>query len=201
MLFTTPFSLFGDDGAPLLWLVVARAGGILAFAMAFRLARAARPGRSAGVIAAVALILSPTTSSATSRRGNSEGILVALCLWAIERHLDGRRRDAFLLGIAAALLRPEVWPFIALYGALADRRDRQAQPRSRGRGGLVLACPLIVLWFVPEYFGSGDFLRAALARAAPEPGQRRPSPTHPFLEVFRRSASLLLTPPVLRRRA
>ena len=38
------------------------------------------------------------------------------CLWAIERHLDGRRRDAFLFGVGAALLRPEVWPFIALYG-------------------------------------------------------------------------------------
>ena len=39
MIFTTPFSLAGDDGAPLLWLVVARAGGILAFAMAYRLGK------------------------------------------------------------------------------------------------------------------------------------------------------------------
>src|SRR3954471_14057602 len=37
VIFTTPFSLLGDDGAPLLWLTVARAGGVLAFAMAFRL--------------------------------------------------------------------------------------------------------------------------------------------------------------------
>src|SRR5918997_3990940 len=51
VIFTTPFSLAGDDGAPLLWLVVARAGGILAFAMAFRLgAPLARP--FAGGIAA-----------------------------------------------------------------------------------------------------------------------------------------------------
>ena len=46
VIFTTPFSLAGDDGAPLLWLTVARAGGILAFAMAYRLAsRLAGPGR------------------------------------------------------------------------------------------------------------------------------------------------------------
>ena len=48
VIFTTPFSLAGDDGAPLLWLVVARAGGILAFAMAYRLGtRLAGPGRRA----------------------------------------------------------------------------------------------------------------------------------------------------------
>ena len=114
VIFTTPFSLAGDDGAPLLWLVVARAGGILAFAMAFRLGKRLA-GPVAGVIAAGALFLADEFIR-NFFRGNSEGILVALCLWAIERHLDGRRRDAFLLGLAAALLRPEVWPFIALYG-------------------------------------------------------------------------------------
>src|SRR3954466_16033536 len=38
LLFTAPFSLFGD-AAPDLWLLIARAGGLLALAMAFRLAR------------------------------------------------------------------------------------------------------------------------------------------------------------------
>src|SRR3954464_8927873 len=38
VLFTAPFSLFGD-AAPDLWLVVARAGALLALAMTFRLAR------------------------------------------------------------------------------------------------------------------------------------------------------------------
>src|SRR4051794_41861789 len=46
VLFTTPFALFGDDAAPALWLVVARAGGVLAFAMAYRLRR--RPGGPGG---------------------------------------------------------------------------------------------------------------------------------------------------------
>ena len=114
VIFTTPFCLAGDDGAPLLWLLVARAGGILAFAMAFRLGmRLAGPW--AGAIAAGSLFLADEFIR-NFFRGNSEGILVALCLWAVERHLDGRRRDAFWLGIGAALLRPEVWPFIALYG-------------------------------------------------------------------------------------
>ena len=48
VLFTTPFSLAGDRWAPELWLVVAQAGGLLAFVFAYRLARAARrPGRPA----------------------------------------------------------------------------------------------------------------------------------------------------------
>ena len=189
VIFTTPFSLLGDTGAPLAWLVIARAGGILAFAMAYRLgSRLAGP--VAGLIAAAALFLADDFIF-NFARGNSEGILVALCLWALERHLDGRPRDAFLLGLGAALLRPEVWPFIALYGLYLIWRER-----TRGSVILVLAggLGLALLWFVPEYIGSGDFLRAAARARQPNPG----SPAfaaHPFLEVFNRSASVL-TPPV-----
>ena len=51
MLFTIPFALAGDDAAPALWLVVARAGGLLALVMAFRLGRRLA-GPAAGAIAA-----------------------------------------------------------------------------------------------------------------------------------------------------
>ena len=48
MLFTTVFSLLGDERRAELWLIVARAGGLLALAMAYRLAlpprRPRRPG-------------------------------------------------------------------------------------------------------------------------------------------------------------
>jgi hypothetical protein len=189
VLFTTPFSLLGDDGAPLAWLVIARAGGILAFAMAYRLgARLAGP--VAGLIAAAALFLADDFIF-NFARGNSEGILVALCLWALERHLDDRPRDAFLLGLGAALLRPEVWPFIALYGLYLIWRER-----TRGSVILVLASGLglALLWFVPEYIGSGDFLRAASRARQPNPDSAAFA-AHPFLEVFGRSASVL-TPPI-----
>ena len=90
---------------------------------------------------------------------------MALCLSAIERHFDGRRADAFLLGLGAALLRPEVWPFFGLYGLWLA----WVEPRRRL---LVLGAFAVngVLWFAPEYWGSGDWLRAANRAHQPQPG-------------------------------
>jgi len=188
VLFTTPFALAGDDGAPALWLVVARAGGLLAFVMAYRLgARLAGPW--AGAIAALALLLSDEFIF-NFARGNSEGMLVALVLWAVERHLDGRYEHAFLLGFAAALLRPEVWPFWGLYGLWL--LYRAWSPRQfvlvAGTGALA-----IVLWFLPEYLGSGDWLRAASRARDPNPDSAAFA-SFPFAEVFVRSAAILAVP-------
>jgi hypothetical protein len=189
VLFTTPFALLGDAGAPLAWLVVARAGGLLAVAMAYRLSKRLA-GPVAGTIAAIGLILCDDFAFDVAR-GNSEGILVAVCLWGIERHLDGRGVDAFVLGIAAALLRPEVWPFVAAYGLYLWWRDGSRRTRSIVTGGGVLVA---ALWFVPEYIGSGDFLRAA-SRARQPTASSAANAAHPFLSVFDRSSSVL-EPPV-----
>src|SRR5918995_6119230 len=125
VLFTTVFALFGD-AAPDLWLVVARAGGILALVMCFRLASklvgGGRAGVAAGVVAALGMLLS-TYFLRNTMMGYSEGLLIALVLFAIERHTDHHHGQAFALGFGAALLRPEVWPFIALYGLYVIWRD------------------------------------------------------------------------------
>jgi hypothetical protein len=191
-LFTTPFALFGG-AAPQLWLIVARAGGLLALGMAFRLA-ARLAGPLAGIIAVVSLALADGFIR-NFVLGNSEGLLVALCLWAAERHLDHRRRDAFVLITAAALLRPEVWPFWALYGAWMLAGAWQERP-PRAELALVggSAVALLVLWFVPEYIGSGDLLRAASRARQANPDSAAYAPK-PWLEVFRRSEEVL-SPPV-----
>lgn len=192
VLCTTVFSLFGDEAAPRLWLVVARAGGLLALVFAFRVA-ARVAGPAAGVAAACALLLVDGFAS-NVLRGNSEGLLVALTLWAVERHADGRRRDAFLLGVTAGLLRPEVWAFVALYG-LWLVRDAWAGP-ARARTVALVALPAVtlpVLWFVPEYLGSGNLLRGASRAREPvpdSPGQA----DFPFLEVFLNSADAVPYP-------
>ena len=178
ILFTTPFALFGDDAAPNLWLVIARAGGLLAIAMAYRLRLAARRPRRRRDRGA-ARCCSPTSSCATSPAATPRGCSSALCLWAIERHLDGRRTDAFLLGFAAALLRPEVWPFFGLYGLWLAWTD----PRRRALVVGVFALNGF-LWFAPEYWGSGDWLRAANRAHQPNPDSAAFA-DRPFIEVFR----------------
>src|SRR5215213_34405 len=189
ILFTTPFALLGDAAAPGLWLLIARAGGLLAIAMAYRLG-SRLGGRAAGLIAGAALGLAEEFVR-NFARGNSEGLLVALCLWAVERHLDGRRTDAFLLGLGAALLRPEVWPFLGLYGLWLA----WTEPRRR----LLVAGSFAVcgfLRFAPEYWGSGDWLRAANRARQPNPDSTAFA-EHPFLEVFRLSSTILSVPVLL----
>jgi hypothetical protein len=189
VLFTTPFALTGDGTAPELWLVIAQAGGLLAFAFAYRLA-ARLAGPVAGVIAAAGLLLADEFIR-NFARGNSEGLLVGICLWAVERHLDGHRRQAFLLGVAAGLLRPELWPFLLLYGLWLMWSDRRTWPLVVGCGVLTL-----VLWFVPEYLGSGDAFRAAERAREPNPDSAAFADI-PFIETFRRSGSVLMFPLLL----
>lgn len=200
VMFTTVFALFGDQAAPLLWLWVARAGGLFSLVMAFRLARrlvddlasdagpASRtPGVLGGVVA-VAFLATGYNYSRDAALGNSEPLLAGLALWAFERHLDGRRDHAFLLGFAVALLRPEAWPFIGLYGLwLMVREPRMRLP--------VIGCGLLIpaLWFLPEVWGSGDALRASTRANDPNP-ESAAFAAHPGLEVaYRFTARTLWT--------
>jgi len=180
VVFTTVFSSFGSDVAPYLWLWVARAGGMFAVVMAFRLTRRLTGAGAAGAVAGVAASAFLLTSYQFARDaalGNSEPMLAAIALWAIERHLDGRRDHALYLGFAAALLRPEAWPFIGAYGLWLWFRE----PRLRLRVAAVgLLIP--VLWFGPELWGSGDALRASTRANDPNPGSAAFA-DHPGLEV------------------
>ena len=183
VLFTTPFSLFGADVAPYLWLWIARAGGLLALAMSFRLARRLVGGGVAGAVAGVlatAFLATTYEYVRDAALGNSEALLAGLALWAFERHLDGRRDHALYLGFAAALLRPEVWPFLGLYGLWLWL----AEPRLRLRTA-ALAALIPLLWFGPELWGSGDALRASTRANNPNPGSAAFA-EHPGLEVIER---------------
>jgi hypothetical protein len=153
VLFTMPFSLFGSL-APDMWVFVARAGTIAGVVLLFRLGR--RLGGIPAGVAAAAPYAVATWTLRNGAMGNSEGLLVALVLGAVDRHLDHKPRSAFLLALGAALLRPEVWPFFGLYGLWLLWRE----PRVRA---VVIAgfAALPALWLLPEWWGSGDLLRAA----------------------------------------
>ena len=107
--------------APDLWLVVARAGAVVAVAMVFKLclrltselagrpdrdagvsrvALAYAPGVLAGIIAAIRLVFAGGFIS-DNALGYSEGLMTALALIAIERHLDGHHRQAFVIAFSA----------------------------------------------------------------------------------------------------
>jgi hypothetical protein len=72
----------------------------------------------------------------------SDPMIVTLCLAAIDCHLSGRVRLAFVCGALASLGRPEVWLFLGLYSLWAWR----AVPSMRWLivTGIVL---LVLLWF------------------------------------------------------
>ncbi len=175
VIFTTLFAPFGR-AAPDMWLVVARAGALMAAAMVFKLAwrvvvglgsvisgdgvdAAARrrlvlgPALLAGVLATISLSFSDSFIT-DNALGYSEGLMTALVLIALDLHLDGRHRWAFGVGFAAALDRPEIWLVWGPYGLWLFWKDPGARKLVIG---LFVLIP--VLWFVPEYWGSGHFFR------------------------------------------
>jgi hypothetical protein len=182
VIFTTVFALFGK-AEPDLWLVVARAGAFAAVVMVFRLSvRLTRqigtyfvrapadagtesgradlllawlPALLAGVIAAIGLALSGGYISSNAL-GYSEGLATAAILIALERHMDGKPRQAFAVGFLGALDRPEIWLFWGPYGLWLFWKDPGARKLV---AGLFVLIP--ILWFAPEYWGSGHLLRGA----------------------------------------
>lgn len=190
VLFTVPFSIFGEHAAPLLWLWVARAGALLAIVMSFRLARRL-VGGPAGIVAglfAAAFLFSSFKYIRDAALGNSEALLAALALWAFERHLDGRRDHALYLGFAAALLRPEVWPFLGLYGLWLWFGEPELRVRMA-----VLAALIPLLWFGPEVWGSGEPFRAGSRANNPNKGSAAFA-DNPGLEVIRRFSQVTIKP-------
>src|SRR3954447_24895949 len=188
VIFTTLFAPFGD-AAPDLWLVIARAGGILALVMTFRLASrlvgGGRAGVAAGLVAALGLLLS-TYFLRNTVMGYSEALLIAFVLFAIERHLDDHHGQAFGLGFGAALLRPEVWPFIGLYGLWLMWREPQHRKLVIGLG---LATAF--LWIAPEWWGSGQPFRAA-SRAQQVANGSIALSDNPALQLVKRARALLM---------
>jgi hypothetical protein len=188
VLFTAAFAPLSliDEGLPAaLWLVVARAGALLSIVLAFRVARRlAGPGLwtgiGAGAVAALALAFAPQWLRYAAH-GNEVPMAVALMLWGVERHLDGRRAHALVAVFLACLLRPEVFPFLALYGAWLWR----AEPGLRRlTAGLAVALP--ALWLLPDWLGSGDPLGAG-RKASSEPHWSLSVRDQPWLAALERT--------------
>jgi hypothetical protein len=186
---TTILTLAGG-AAPALWLVLARAGGLLAIAGAAALA-----GRLAGGVAAMAAAAAMALSDwwlLNTALGNSEGLLAAAAVWAVVAQLAGRHRIALALLLAAALLRPEAWPFLGGYALWLWRTGREPL-------GLlaVTLLPVPLLWFGPDVLGAGGALGASSAARGTASPQSAVYADFPALEVLADFAELLTIPALL----
>ena len=132
-----------------------------------------RRGRIAGWVAAVVAgvgVLLIANDSHVILSAQSDPMIVALCLGAIDMQLSRRYRWAFAFWMLASLGRPEAWPFLGLYAIWAWR----AVPSMRRFlvGGIAL---LLVLWFgIPGSPRAARLSRARTRsdRAAPRTATR-----------------------------
>jgi hypothetical protein len=196
MIFTTIFALFGK-AQPDMWLVVARAGAVMAVVMVFKLAwRVTRdlagavsdagtwryvPLLLAGLIAAGSLINSGGFIS-DNALGYSEGLATALMLIAVDRYMDGAPRQALVVGFFAALDRPELWVFWMPYALYLAWRD----PGVR-RLVVALFALIFVLWFLFPLWGSGSLL-AGITRALHPRSNSAAFTSCPICTVYKQEA-------------
>jgi hypothetical protein len=178
--FTVPFALFGHYEL-WLWMItcvaISLGGALAAGRIAYRLTLV--PGAPIGTsltrsgtvppwrrYAALAAAVFAAAALLGIRdwwhymlSAQSDTMIVALSLGAIDCHLSGRPRWAFVLGVVASLGRPEVWPFLALYSIWSWR----AIPSMRWLvvSGIVV---LLLLWFgVPALTSRSPFVSASNA--------------------------------------
>ncbi len=160
-LFTLPYALTGHSAQLWLWTVTAVTGAVaavlLAGRLAYRLATGPRWTRLLGAAVAAGGVASLATLLHQTLIANSDPLIVALLLGAIDCHLSGRRRAALALLWLAGLGRPETWALLVLYAAWGVRTRRLAWPLAVGS---LAATP--VAWFlVPgltsrSWFSPGD---------------------------------------------
>lgn len=181
--FTVPYALFGHYQL-WLWMItcvaISLGGSLAAGRIAYRLtvgqvespvarAHAPRIGwswwhdrRLAGLVAAgfaAAALLGIQGWWHYMLSAQSDTMIAALCLAAIDRHLSGHPRWGFALGSLAALGRPEVWPFLALYSIWAWR----AIPSMRWLIGVGIVA-IVLLWFgIPALTSRSAFVAASNA--------------------------------------
>lgn len=164
-IFTAPFALFGHYEL-WLWMItsvaVSLSGMVFAGRIAYRLTAETSQQRyaafAAGLFAAIAM-LGINGYPHYILSAQSDPMIVALCLAAIDAHLSGRPRLAFALGVLGSLGRPEMWPFLGLYAIWCWR----AIPEMRRfvAGGLLV---MLVMWFgIPALTSRTPFVAASNA--------------------------------------
>jgi hypothetical protein len=162
-LFTVPYALFGR-GQLWLWMVTAvaaaLAGAVFAARIAYHLTSGEQPRARyiAGAFAGIG-VLGLGRYWHFILIANSDPMIVALCLAAVDFGLRDRLVPAYALLVLAALGRPEVWPFAALF-TIWTWRARAAMRPMLAAGAIVIAA----LWFgVPALTSRSALIAGDLA--------------------------------------
>ena len=167
-LFTVPYAVVGH-GQLWLWMItvvaVSLGGVVCAARIAYGLVATAPERRIAGLVAgafAAAAVLGIRDYPHYILSAQSDPMIVALCLAAIDAHLSGRPRLAFVLAVLGGLGRPEVWPFAAGYGLWMWRRVPGARPWVIGG-----ALATLLLWFgIPALTSRSAFVAGTNAQGS-----------------------------------
>jgi len=168
-LFTVPFAL-AEHYQVWLWMIADVAISLSACLFAGRIAYRLTPAppdrvyaRWAAALFAAAAVLGLRDIPHYILSAQSDPMIVALCLGAIDAHLSGRPRLAYSCAVLASLGRPEVWPFAALYALWAWRTIREMR--------WVIAAgiaALLVLWFgIPALTSRTAFVAGTNAIGSP----------------------------------
>ncbi len=168
-LFTLPYAVFGRH-ALYLWMITAFAvslsGVVFAYRVAFALVKAPPERRyaayAAGLVAGLSVLgIYEFMHSVLS--AESDTMIVALCLAAVDCIICRRYRWAFWAWWLAALGRPEAWAPLAIYIVWAWR----AIPAMRRQ--MIVGIVLIpILWLgIPALSSKSPFSAASLAQRSP----------------------------------
>ncbi len=121
-LFNVPYAIFGHY-ALWIWMTtavsVSLAGAVFGGRIAYKLTAAGSERRYAAIVAAIvagASVLGIQDYFHYVMSVQSDPMLVTVCLAAIDCCLNRRYGWTWWLGALASLGRPEVWPFVGLYG-------------------------------------------------------------------------------------
>jgi hypothetical protein len=167
--FTVVYSLFGH-WALYLWMLTAvsisLSGAVFGGRIAYRLT--ATEGGPAWVAFAAgafggAAVLGIQEYFHYLMSAQSDSMLVSVCLAAIDMYLCGRLRWAFWIGVLAGWGRPEVWPFLAVYGIYLIRKHPNLRKDVIGGAFLTL-----FFWFgVPTITNGRPNIAGQLALRSP----------------------------------
>lgn len=167
-LFAVLYALPGHASQMWLWMITSAAGAVLGLLFAARIAMrlaSEQPlwARVAAAAVAVFAVLGIKDYVPLALVADSDPLIVALCLGAIDRHLAGRPRAAFATLLLAAFGRPEAAPFACGYAIWLWR----TVPSLRVTAALGMAL-IPVAWFgVPTITSHSWFIAGDTALGSP----------------------------------